>query len=213
MKPLFRNALKNRDAHIGSLRFSVGVLAGICIFIAAGWYNAAQEITVHIPPDLRAGSTQRSWEIPTPNIYSFGVRMFSQINRWPTDGAEDYLNNLHTYKWYLTPQCRQILAADHKKRRDRGELSGRERALFEVPGRGFSQLRVKTHSQDSWTIDADLQLKEYVKGTEVKSSLARWPLRVVRYDVDVNNNPWGLALDCFDGVAREINVNPTGGLQ
>ncbi|WP_394230495.1 PFL_4703 family integrating conjugative element protein [Shewanella colwelliana] len=206
MKNAFRNALQNRDAHIGSLRFAVGVLGAICLFISVGWYNAAQDITVHIPPDLRAGSTRQWSDIPLPNVYSFGVRIFSQINRWPTDGATDYKNNLHTYKWYLTPQCRGILAKDHETRSRKGELSGRERALFEVPGRGFDDSRVISHSQDSWTINADLQLKEYVKGTEVKSSLARWPLRVVRYDVDINNNPWGLALDCFDGVAREINV-------
>lgn len=213
MKSPFRNALKNRDAHISSLRFAVGVLGTVCVFIAIGWYNSAQEITVHTPPDLRAGSTRVWWEVPAPNVYAFGVRMFSQINRWPTNGADDYQNNLHTYKWYITPQCRGILARDYETKSRKGELTGRERALFEVPGRGFTDDRVITHSQDSWTVKADLQLKEYVKGTEVKSSLARWPLRVVRYDVDVNNNPWGLAIDCFDGVAREINVTQQSGAE
>lgn len=208
MKSRFRNALQGRDAHIGSLRFAVGGLVGICLFMSVGWYNASQDITVHNPPDLRAGSTRAWWEVPTPNVYDFAVRMFSQINRWPTNGAKDYENNLHTYKWYITPACRETLKEDYALKRNKGELSGRERALFEIPGRGYEDWRVIPHSKDSWTVNADLQLKEYVKGTEVKTSLARWPLRIVRYDVDVNKNPWGLAIDCFTGPAREINVTP-----
>lgn len=202
----FRNALTGRDAHIRSLNFAVGGLTAVCLFMAFGWNNAAQDITVHNPPDLRAGSTRPWWEVPAPNVYDFAVRMFAQINRWPTNGTTDYKQNLHTYKWYITPQCREVLAQDYDEKRSKGELSGRERALFEIPGRGYKDWRVTTLSQDSWTVLADLQLKEYVKGTEVKTSLARWPLRIVRYDVDVNNNPWGLAIDCFDGPAREINV-------
>ncbi|WP_257975402.1 DUF2895 family protein [Vibrio parahaemolyticus] len=31
---------------------------------------------------------------------------------------------------------------------------------------------------------------------------------MVRYDVDPDNNPWGLAIDCFDGPAREIQYSP-----
>lgn len=207
----FRNALKNRDSHIASLRFAVAVLGVVCLSMGIGWFNASQEITVHNPPDLRSGSTRPWWEVPAPNVYDFAVRMFSQINRWPQDGSKDYAQNLHRYKWYLTPKCQEFLAKDERARSLSGELSGRERALHEVPGRGFEDKRVTVNSNDSWTVHADLQLKEHVKGTQVKTSLARWPLKVVRYDVDTNNNPWGLALDCFASPPREINVTSPQG--
>ena len=206
----FRNALAGRDAHIRSLNFTIAGLLLLCLFMAWSWQQAAQEITIHNPPDLRAGSTRPWWEVPPPNVYDFAVRMFSQINRWPTDGAVDYSENLHNYAWYLTPKCRGILAQDNANKRRNGELAGRERALFEIPGRGYNPSRVTVHSRDSWTVSADLQLKEYVKGTEVKTSLARWPIRIVRYDVDIDRNPWGLAIDCFDGSPREINIHQEG---
>jgi hypothetical protein len=49
-----------------------------------------------------------------------------------------------------------------------------------------------------------LELKEYVDGTLVKHNFIRWPLRIVRYDIDSEKNTWKLAIDCFDGPTREI---------
>ena len=43
----------------------------------------------------------------------------------------------------------------------------------------------------------DLELQESVKGMSIKRTLIRYPLRVVRYAVDHEKNPWQLALDGF----------------
>ena len=43
----------------------------------------------------------------------------------------------------------------------------------------------------------DLDLFESVKGMTVKKTTIRYPLRVVRFVVDPESNPWGLALDGF----------------
>ena len=50
----------------------------------------------------------------------------------------------------------------------------------------------------------DLELLESVKGMTVKRTAIRYPLRVVRHAVDLEANPWGLALDGFsvDGPRR-----------
>mgnify|MGYP000222875912 CR=1 FL=1 len=45
----------------------------------------------------------------------------------------------------------------------------------------------------------DLDLFESVKGMTVKKTAIRYPLRVVRHAVDLEANPWGLALDGFAG--------------
>ena len=48
-----------------------------------------------------------------------------------------------------------------------------------------------------WVVIVDMELSETVKGMAVKRKTIRYPLRVVRYDVDRESNPWGLALDGF----------------
>ena len=50
-----------------------------------------------------------------------------------------------------------------------------------------------------WVVWLDLDLFESVKGMTVKHTAIRYPLRVVRHAVDLEANPWGLALDGFAG--------------
>ncbi len=200
----FRSALAGRDSHIRSLRVALGVMTAVALSTSYGWYTAGQNFNVHNPPDLSDGSTRPWWEVPKPNVYDFAVNIFGLINYWKTDGAEDYENNLHLYKYYLTEQCRTVLEKDAKLKHDKGELSGRERSLVSIPGYGYDDWRVKVHSKDSWTVMADLELKEHIDGVLVKQNYTRWPLRIVRYDVDLKANPWGLAIDCFDGLPRDI---------
>ena len=53
--------------------------------------------------------------------------------------------------------------------------------------------------EQSWIVWLDLELLESVKGMTVKHTTIRYPLRVVHYAVDLETNPWGLALDGFGG--------------
>lgn len=206
-KSRFRASLAGRDSHIRSLRGALAMMSTLALVTTWGWYQAGQDITVHTPPDLSSGSSRPWWEVPKPNVYDFAVNLFGLINRWPSDGNQQYNENLHRYTDYLTPSCKKVLTQDFQNKRRTGELSGRERSLAPIPGYGFSDWRVTTHSRDSWTVQADLELKEYVDGTLVKHNFIRWPLRIVRYDIDAERNPWKLAIDCFDGPAREIQFN------
>ena len=42
-----------------------------------------------------------------------------------------------------------------------------------------------------------ISAKTNVKGMTVKKTTIRYPLRVVRFSIDPESNPWGLALDGF----------------
>ncbi|MFA0053641.1 PFL_4703 family integrating conjugative element protein [Vibrio echinoideorum] len=207
MKPSrLRSALSGRDAHIRSLRVALVCISGVAAFSMFGWYQAGEGIIVHTPPDLTSGTSRPWWEVPKPNVYSFGVQIFTQINRWATDGQVDYSQNLHLYRSYLTPQCFKTLEQDLNQKRSRGELSGRERSLAQNPSLGFEEWRVTSKGRDTWVVNADLELKEYVSNELVKHNLIRWPLKIVRYDIDRNANPWGLALDCFDSQPRTVQL-------
>ena len=52
-------------------------------------------------------------------------------------------------------------------------------------------------------------MDEYYRAEPVKRALVRYPLNIVRYDVDAEKNPWGLALDCFAGQAQKLEAAAT----
>lgn len=202
----FKHALAARDAHIITLRLVIGLMVLVCAALWYGWQSAPKALTVYNPPDLRAGSTRPWWEVPPGGVYAFTFYIFQQLNRWPVNGEEDYPRNIAALSAYLTPKCQAWLEQDFRQRRDRGELRDRVRGVYEIPGRGFSARRVQVHSRDRWTAILDLTVDEYYLAEPVKRALVRYPVSVVRYDVDTEKNPWGLALNCFDGQPQKLEA-------
>ncbi len=205
----YRNALNNERFHIQSLRIVIVCMTVICAVLGYGWYNAPKNLTIHNPPDLRSGSTRAWWEVPPANVYSFAFYIFQQLNRWPADGEKDYIKNIHQLKPFLTPKCYAYLQADYKKRLSADELQSRSRGVYEIPGRGFSDARVQTNSQDNWNVILDLATDEYYLDNPVKRVLVRYPLNVVRYDINPELNPWGLALNCYTATPKRIEIKAT----
>ena len=152
---------------------------------------------MHIPPDLRSGATLAVDEVSPPNVYAFAFYIFQQLNRWPEDGATDYGRAIFRVSPYLTPRYRADLIAELEQKGRQGELAYRVRGVQEIPGHGYEERRVDLLNEDAWIVWLDLDLLESVKGMTVKRTAIRYPLRVVRYAVDLETNPWGLALDGF----------------
>ncbi|MCX8967298.1 TIGR03746 family integrating conjugative element protein [Erwinia psidii] len=202
----FKHALAARDAHITTLRLVIGLLLLMVAALWYGWQSAPRHLTIYNPPDLRAGSTRPWWEIPLGQVYAFSFYIFQQLNRWPTNGEEDYPRNLKALSAYLTPACQMQLEDDHRQRRDLGELRDRVRGVYEIPGRVFHNRRVQVLDRDRWTVTLDLAVDEYYRAEPVKRALVRYPLNIVRYDVDSEKNPWGLALDCFAAPPQKLEA-------
>lgn len=209
----FKNEVSRLEAHVQSLRIVAGLLIVLAGATALGWWSAPRDLTVHVPPDLRSGSTRKWWEIPPETVYTFGFYIFQQLNRWPTDGEEDYARNLQQLRAYLTPKCQTILQAEFEQRRVGGELRKRTRGVYEIPERGYGDdptFRVKTLGRDAWVVNLDLTADEYFGSEKVKRALVRYPLHVVRMDVDPESNPFGLALNCYSGKPQRISpATPT----
>lgn len=202
----FKHALAARDAHILTLRLALAAMTAVMLALCYGWYRAPQDLTIHNPPDLRHGSTRPWWDVPPGDVYAFTFYIFQQLNRWPANGDEDYPRNISRLRTYLTPACQAKLNRDYQARRDRGELRGRVRGVYEIPGRGFSPERVQVLSRDNWTVTLDLSVDEYYQAEPVKRALVRYPVSVVRFDIDPEKNPWGLALDCFAATPRKLEA-------
>mgnify|MGYP003644458338 CR=1 FL=1 len=101
----FKNEVLRLDAHIKTLRIGASVLVVLALVMGVGWWSAPRDLTIHVPPDLRSGSTRKWWEVPPESVYAFTFYVFQQLNRWPSNGEEDYARNLHALSPYL-PFCR-----------------------------------------------------------------------------------------------------------
>ena len=167
------------------------------LVLAIGLMRVPSDLTIHIPPDLKSGAKVQPNEPSPANVYAFAVYIFQQLYRWPTDGATDFSQAIYALSSYLTPSYRESLITELASKAKRGELAGRERGMQELPGQGFSEERVNILKDGVWVVVVDMALSETVKGVAVKLKTIRYPLRVVRYDVDRESNPWGLALDGF----------------
>jgi integrating conjugative element protein (TIGR03746 family) len=195
----YRYEIDNVRSHLRSL-WSVIVLQLLIIGgLWIGWMRMPATITVHIPPDLRSGAVMALDEVPATNVYAFAFYIFQQLNRWPENGAEDYGKAIFRIAPYLTPEFRQALIADMQLKGKQGELAHRVRSLQAIAGHAYEERRVDILGKDAWVVWVDFELQESVQGMTVKRSTIRYPIRVVRYAVDGESNPWGLALDGFAG--------------
>ena len=193
----YRYEIDNVRSHLRSLWAVIGVLLIIILALWIGWMRMPGTITVHIPPDLRSGAVMALDEVPPANVYAFAFYIFQQLNRWPENGAEDYGQAIFRIAAYLTPSFREQLIADMEAKGKQGQLAHRVRSLQAIPGLAYEERRVDILSKESWVVWLDLELTESVKGMTVKKTTIRYPLRVLRYAVDAEANPWGLALDGF----------------
>jgi integrating conjugative element protein (TIGR03746 family) len=196
----YKNALSQAASISRSQRFTIGALAIITVIALAGWRYKETQLTAHIPPDLSNGMSLKiggTPQVPPPNVYAFGYYIWQQINNWPNDGGADYAKQIFALQSYITPACRSQLDADLKIKEGNGELILRTRAIMEIPGYGFAANRVTDHGNGAWTVLLDAALLETSRGIAVKRTYIRYPLRVVRYEADREQNPFGLAIDCF----------------
>ena len=206
----YRNLLADQREAMRALWAAVGVGLACAVLMGVGWMTAPSSLRIYIPPDLSGGATVEADMPLLPHVYTFAMYIWQQLYRWPQDGARDYADKVRALSAFMTPSCHQDRLDDHERRNSRRELSGRQRAVWEIPGRGFTPERVRVEGSGSWVVWLDLHIEETLLGEPVKSRLVSYAVRVVRYDVDRERNPWGLAIDCLAGVPRAIEAGRDG---
>ncbi|MGI9500634.1 MAG: PFL_4703 family integrating conjugative element protein, partial [Geminicoccaceae bacterium] len=193
----FKTAVEVSHGHIMTLRCVIALMTLICGALWYGWMKAPSSITVHIPPDLRSGIEQDAKDIPAQNIYMFAVYFWQQMNRWPVNGEKDYAKNIHKLQNYVTPRFYDWLEDDFKTKTAKGELRRKIRGAGEIPGHNYEPERVQIIGDGAWLVWLDFEVKEWVNELNTKTVWIRYPMRVVRFDIDRNSNPWGLAMDGY----------------
>lgn len=208
----YLDALASERSHNATL---LKIIVGILLLAVAGiWFAWRQpkNIDLHLAPDIRSGDTVRASgglsSVPPSNVYGFAYYIWQQINRWQTDGSKDYGQQIFNMQYFVTPQCQAQLTTDMENRFKAGELRQRTRLVTEIPGFSYNENRVVAESTGAWTVLLDLQVMESFRGQSVKDVFIRYPIRVVRFDVDRERNPWQLAIDCY-GSSRPARLNET----
>jgi len=202
----FRNELANLQRTNRRLWVLVVVLTTLLAGAMIAWQRAVEDIRVIVPPDLANGAILGKKAVHPAAVYQFAFYIWLHLNRWPNDGAVDYPAKIERLAAFLTPRFRAQLKADAQARKRQGELNNRARALHPI-GKGYAPEGVATLSTDAWVVRVDVDLRESVHGMEVKHTPIRYPLRVVRFEVDPETNPWGLALDGY-GPSGPARIDP-----
>lgn len=207
----YLDALASERRHSAFMRWAFVGAIGLGAFATWMAWQVPKNIDLHVAPDIRAGDSVRvvNGESPLPpvNVYGFAYYIWQQINRWQADGSKDYGQQIYNFQSYLTPNCQAQLTADMENRFKGGELRLRTRQISEIPGFAFASNRVIAEGTSAWTVLLDMQVMESYRGQPIKDTFVRYPLRVVRYDVDRERNPWRLALDCYGTQNRPARLD------
>jgi len=193
----FQTQVEISREHIITLRAVIALMTVICTGLWYGWTMAPSRMTVHIPPDLRSGAEQAVDRIPAQNVYVFAAYIWQQMHRWPANGEKDYAANIHRLQSYITPRFYDWLEQDFQNKTAKGELRNKIRGGSEIPGHNYEPDRVVVLGDGAWLVWLDFEIKEWVNELNTKTVRIRYPMRVVRFDIDPQNNPWGVALDGY----------------
>jgi integrating conjugative element protein (TIGR03746 family) len=184
----------------------IWIVVCLCIFFAVGWMRSPSDLTIHIPPDIKNGATFKVNEVPSAFLHSFSYEIWQGVNYWSQDGSQDYAKNIHAYAAYLTPKFQTELLQEYDDLKATGQVQ-RQRLLQGVSGSAFESSTVKKLSADSWEIDLKVRLIEYRNNQIVKDVEMLYPLKVVRWDISSEKNPYGLALDGFASPPIRLKTN------
>ena len=170
------------------------LLGMLAMSLGLAWY-LAKTVTVHVQPGLNAVTTMHRDAVPIVNVYGFAERVLQELFRWPEDGLTDYPRRIEGLSAYLTPSCYEWLQRDVEYRKRSGELRGRQRSVQPATWANPSEL-VTQPANGHWLTTLRLDLEETSRGLAVKKGGFEWHVPVVRRDVDLAANPYGLAMDC-----------------
>lgn len=162
-----------------------------------GWYRASQDITVHQPPDPQVYMASKVGYVPEETIYAFVPLILQQLFLWENSGDTDYEDNRLRLRQFLTMRYQQTLLDEIAAGKQKGTMQGLQRKLLVLPSSIYSDASVEVVG-DHWRVWLDVEITDYIKDMVVNRGIHRLAVRVVRYDVHREANPWQLALDAIE---------------
>lgn len=207
----YLNALTATRMHIRTLYVIVVFLMLVIAGLWYGWNESPKFLRISIPPDLRAGAIVRPDEFQAAQVFSFARIYFVALNRWEEDGEVDYPKKIQEMQSYITPSYRETLVEQMHVKKARGELDGRTR--YSMPLGEYNEYKpehVVSLPDGSWVVTLEVEIVEKVASLEAKRVKIRYPLRVVKINIDPSRNIWGLALDGTPEGYKSVRIHDDG---
>lgn len=196
----FMNVLDQARWHIRTLWGVLIIAFMINVLTIFGWMHSQSKIKIEIPPQIpESGLTITQGEIPKTTIYSFAFYVWQSLNHWSDNGTQDYKNQIEKFSAFLTPDFKLKLINNYNDLLSEGELQDRIRLMSGWSGSYFDPIDVEYVGHGTWLVHLKMRLLEMINSNAkvVKDLQMNYTLKVVRYDIDSKNNPWGLALEGF----------------
>lgn len=181
-----------------TIRYLLRIIFGmfLCIIMALlGWMSKQNEIDLNYPPNLSVATTMKAGFIPEQTIYLFTPRIYQQLMLWQEDGLKDYENNRYRLRQFLTKSFQKEIRDEIEAGKKHGTLSNLTRSLSLLPTSNFYSDESVQVVGNHWIVWLDVEIVDRINNVPVNKSIRRLGLRVVRYDIDWESNPWQLAID------------------
>lgn len=205
----FLNALEQSKWHIKTLWCVIVLAFLVNAFTIFGWMHSQSKIRVEVPPQIpESGLTITQNEVPKTTVYGFAFYVFQSINHWSKDGLQDYKTQITRYSPFLTPDFKLKLIQNYNNLLNDGELQDRLRLMEGVSGSDYSPQMVKYIGHGTWLVHLKMHLTEMMNANAkiVKDVQILYTLKIVRFNVDAKQNPWGLAIAGFAASPQRIKT-------
>lgn len=176
----------------------------VCLVLVNGYLGNAlvsvpEEMEVYSPPDLSKGGTVGINVVPNHVAYAFAHNVMQQYLYCASDCKKEELEQVYKYGWFFTPECRAELETLAKNPRRQTENMNVVRQAAEADGASYDSSKAVELPNSTWIVYLDLVVRSYIAGKLIDEPVYRYPVKVVRADVNRNKNPWRLQVDCFHG--------------
>ena len=194
-----RNKLTAQERHIWTLRMVILFLLLLLAYAIHKTSIKLEEITVHVPPDLSQGTTLKGGQIGKSNVFTFANYVMTSVNEWNTSGRDDFPKLIEEYTCVITPGFKARLERSLNQKEAQGELD-RSRSVARLGP--YTDKYVNFLGNGTWVVWLDLTLKETLLGQDVKDTVIRYPVRVIK-DTRLCN-PMKLAIDGYEYEPKRI---------
>jgi len=176
----------------------IGLLFVIILYLLTNQYSFSQQLRHQrlylVPSQVTQGGYVHTNDVKPVFIYGLAYQIFVALNTWSESAAKDYVNEIHTYRFYLTPEYREQLKLDYQQSKAAGNLTDSVQSISPYDGMGYRQNSVKMVTPGTWEVDLPLRVTRYKGKSVIMDALYRYRLRVVPTTSSIVNNPWGLAI-------------------
>lgn len=166
----------------------------VCVSLIVAFVTVKNDVTIHVPPDLRGGATLKEKNIPPENVYLFSSNIWKAINYWEEDGKEEMTENLDMYQCYITPTFRRYLKYQHQQRLNAGMTKNVARTASSIKDSPFGPDKITEEGTGQWETILDLRVEESLGTNIIRNVPLRYHLTVVADDSSSHCNPWGMKI-------------------